>query len=402
MAGPLAGFRVVDLSMMLSGPWAADILGDQGADVIKVEVPGVGDYTRLLRNRSGGLSSMFVNINRSKRSITLNLKDPAGIGVLKKMVETADVLVQNFRPGVVGRLGIGWEDLRLVRPELVYLSITGFGPEGPYAQRRVYDPVVQALSGLTAIQGGGDALRPRLIRTVLPDKLSAVAASQAVTAALLARERTGERQHVEISMLDTVLSFLWASDMGAYTFMDKPTQPEAAASFIDLIYETADGYMTVSVMSDREWKAFCLAVGKPEHLEDERFATPEARDENVNERLELIQSELLARTRDEWLEIFHEHDVPCAPALTRAEVIEHPQVLASDVLIETEHPAAGRLRQTRTPAKWRDTVPDPPRGAPLLGEHNEEVLAEIGYDEEEIRGFRERGVIGSEIHGVEA
>ncbi|MGH3087139.1 MAG: CaiB/BaiF CoA transferase family protein [Rubrobacteraceae bacterium] len=402
MPGPLAGFRIVDLSMMLSGPWAADILGDQGAEVIKVEMPGVGDYTRLLRNRSGGLSSMFVNINRSKRSITLNLKDPAGVEVLKRLVETADVLVQNFRPGVVDRLGIGWEDLRAIRPELVYLSITGFGPEGPYAQRRVYDPVVQALSGLTTVQAGSDELRPRLIRTVLPDKLSAVAASQAVTAALLARERTGEGQHVEISMLDTVLGFLWASDMGAYTFMDKPMQPSEAASFIDLIYETADEHMTVAVMSDREWKAFCLAVGKPEHLEDERFATPEARDENVNERLELIQSELLAKTRDEWLEIFHEHDVPCAPALTRAEVIEHPQVLASDVLIETEHPAAGRLRQTRTPAKWHGTIPDPPRGAPLLGEHNEEVLSEIGYGEEEIGRLRERGVIGSEMHGVEA
>ena len=371
MPGPLAGVRVVDLSMMLAGPWAADILGDQGADVIKVEMPGVGDHTRSLRNRAGGISSMFLNINRSKRSITLNLKDPDGIEVLKELVKTADVLVQNFRPGVVERLGIGWEDLRVVRPELVYLSITGFGPRGPYSQRRVYDPVVQALSSLTTVQAGSDRLRPRLIRTVLPDKLSAVMASQAVTAALLARERTGEGQHVELSMLDTVLSFLWASDMGAYTFMDQPAEPSEAASFIDLIYETADDYMTVSVMSNKEWHAFCHAVGKPEYLKDERFATPEARDKHVNERLDLIQEELRSKPREEWLRIFEEHDVPCAPALTRAEVIEHPQVLASDILLETEHPAAGRLRQTRSPARWRTTVPEPPRGAPLLGEHTQ-------------------------------
>ena len=215
MPGPLAGVRVVDLSMMLAGPWAADILGDQGADVIKVEMPGVGDqYPDPCGTAQGGSPPCSSTSTAQKRSITLNLKDPDGIEVLKELVKTADVLVQNFRPGVVERLGIGWEDLRVVRPELVYLSITGFGPRGPYSKRRVYDPVVQALSSLTTVQAGSDRLRPRLIRTVLPDKLSAVMASQAVTAALLARERTGEGQHVELSMLDTVLSFLWASDMG--------------------------------------------------------------------------------------------------------------------------------------------------------------------------------------------
>ena len=345
---------------------------------------------------------MFLNINRSKRSITLNLKDPDGIEVLKELVKTADVLVQNFRPGVVERLGIGWEDLRR-RPTGIGLSLHHrVRPPRPVFQLRVYDPVVQALSSLTTVQAGSDRLRPRLIRTVLPDKLSAVMASQAVTAALLARERTGEGQHVELSMLDTVLSFLWASDMGAYTFMDQPAEPSEAASFIDLIYETADDYMTVSVMSNKEWHAFCHAVGKPEYLKDERFATPEARDKHVNERLDLIQEELRSKPREEWLRIFEEHDVPCAPALTRAEVIEHPQVLASDILLETEHPAAGRLRQTRSPARWRTTVPEPPCGAPLLGEHTREILSEIGYDAEMIERLRAGGVIGSEMLEVDA
>jgi crotonobetainyl-CoA:carnitine CoA-transferase CaiB-like acyl-CoA transferase len=395
MAGPLSGVRVIDLSTMLSGPWAADILGDQGADVIKVEAPGTGDHTRSLQNRSGGMSSMFLNINRSKRSITLDLKHDDGVKALRDLVAGADVVLQNFRPGVVERLGIAYEDLSALNPRLVYLSISGFGENGPYANRRVYDPIVQALSGLTTIQGGADNLRPRLVRTILPDKLSAVTAAQAVVAALFARERTGEGQHVRLSMLDAVLAFLWASDMGAYTFVDQPVEPEKAASFIDLIYEAADGFMTVSIMSDKEWRAFCTAVDRPDLLDDQRFATAQARDQNVNARLELIQSVISTRTVDEWLTEFGVHDVPCAPALTRRQLIEHPQVLASDVLIETDHPVAGRLRQTRTAARFGGTVPGPPRGAPLLGQHSHEILTELGYDDQRIGQLATAGVLGS-------
>ena len=365
MAGPLAGIRVVDLSSMLSGPWAADILGDQGADVVKIEPPGTGDHVRSLPNRSGGLPAMFVNINRSKRSVTLDLKSADGVAVLLRLFATADVVVQNFRPGVVDRLGIGYDAARAVNPRIVYLSISGFGEHGPYAGRRVYDPVVQALSGLTTIQAGSDPERPRLIRTVLPDKLSSVPAAQAVTAALLARERTGAGQHVQLSMLDTVLAFLWASDMGAYTFRDRPIAPERAASFIDLIYETADGYLTVSTMSNAEWSAFCTAVGRDDMIADARFATPAGRDENVDERLAFIQDQLRARPAAEWLEILPAHGVPCAPALRRRDLITHPQVLASDILRESEHPVAGPLRQTRPAARFSATVPGPPRGAPL-------------------------------------
>lgn len=396
MAGPLEGIRVVDLSSMLSGPWAADILGDQGADVVKVEPPGVGDHVRLLPNRSGDLPAMFVNINRSKRSVTLNLKSDDGVATLLRLFETADVVVQNFRPGVVDRLGIGYEDARRVNSRIVYLSISGFGEDGPYADRRVYDPVVQALSGLTTIQAGSDEARPRLVRTVLPDKLTSVTAAQSVTAALLARERTGEGQHVRLSMLDTVLAFLWASDMGAYTFRDKPIEPEKAASFIDLIYETSSGYMTVSTMRDPEWTAFCRAAGREDMIADPRFATAADRDANVNERLEFIQSELHKRPAEEWLELLPEHGVPCAPAMRRRELLDHPQVLASDILLESEHPVAGPLRQTRTAARFEGTVPDPPRGAPLIGQHNLEVLAEAGFSESEIAALVASGAVGDE------
>ena len=393
MAGPLAGFRIVDLTTMLSGPWATSILGDQGADVIKVEVPGVGDHTRSLGNRSGGLSVGFLNINRSKRSITLNLKHDQGKSILEKLAASADVFIQNFRPGVVERLGISEPDIRKVSPTVVYLSISGFGERGPLAQKPVYDPVVQAISGLATVQAGSDNARPRLIRTTLPDKLTSVVASQAVSAALLARERTGKGQHVRLSMLDAVLNFLWASDMGGQTFVDQPVSSQAAASFIDLIYETKDGYMTVSTMSNKEWAALAKAFDRQEMLEDPRFKTPELRDQNVDARLSLVQDVLSTKTTQEWLEIFEKEDVPSAPALTRQQVIEHPQVIDSEVLLEHEHPVAGRLRQTRTAARFEGTPPDIRRGAPRLGEHNSEILSELGFSAEEIAELRDCGAV---------
>lgn len=400
MPGPLEGYKVIDVSAMLSGPWAADLLGDQGAEVIKVEAPGKGDHTRRLQHSNGGLAATFININRSKRALSLDLKHPRGKEVLIRLAGDADVFVQNFRPGVVERLGIGYEALQAVNPRLVYLSISGFGEKGPLAHQRAYDPIVQALSGLTTIQAGSDDQRPRLVRTVLPDKLTSITAAQAVTAALLARERTGRGQHIRLSMLDAVLAFLWVSDMGGQTFVHKPVEPQKAASFIDLIYETREGYMTVSAMGDREWEGLCRAVGHTEWMEDPRFKTPGLRDENADERLKLIQGALLEKTAAQWLPLLEAHDVPCAPALTRSQVVEHPQVAASGILMEYEHPTAGRLRQARPAARFEGTPVGPPRGAPRLGEHSAEILLEIGYSQSEITALRADGVIG-EAQGKE-
>lgn len=396
MPGPLHGVRVVDLTSMLSGPWATMILADQGADVIKVEVPNVGDHVRSLGNQSGGMSAMFLNINRSKRSVTIDLKSSEGIQLLEKIVATADVFVQNFRPGVVDRLGVGYHDIAKVKPDIVYVSMSGYGEAGPYANAPVYDPVIQAVSGLTTVQAGSDAERPRLVRTVLPDKVSAITSAQTITAGLFARERTGEGQHIKLSMLDAVLAFLWASDYGAYTFADRKVTNQAAASFIDLIYETKDGFITVAVMSNKEWVALTKALDRPEWLEDPRFATPSARDKHVDERLAMTQQVLLTRPAAEWLDILEKAGVPCAPALKRSEVIEFPQIKASGSLVEYQHHTAGRLRQTRPPARFEKTPSEIRSGAPLLGEHNQELLEEIGLSETDIAGLRERGVIGSE------
>ena len=396
MSGPFEGVKIVDVTTMLSGPWATAILGDQGADIVKVEVPGKGDHVRSLGNRRGGMSSMFLNINRNKRSITLDLKKPEGRDLLLKIAETADVFVQNFRPGVVERLGVGYGDVAKVNPGIVYMSLSGFGEKGPWVHKPVYDPVIQAVSGLTTIQAGSDGERPRLVRTVLPDKFSAMAASQAIGAALFRRERTGKGQHVRLSMLDAILSFLWASDFNAQTFPDAEVSNQAAASFIDLIYRTKDGYMTVAVMSDKEWRGLCKALDREEWLEDERFATPAARDAHVDERLDLTQQVLLERNTDEWMDILEACGVPCAPALTRNDVIDHPQVVASGIVIESEHPAAGRLRQTRNAARFEGSPATHRAGAPQLGEHSTEILSEIGLTEAEVAGLYENGVIGGE------
>jgi crotonobetainyl-CoA:carnitine CoA-transferase CaiB-like acyl-CoA transferase len=393
MAGPLEGLRIVDLSTMLSGPYATDLLGDLGADVIKVEERAAGDHTRALQNRSGGMSSMFLNINRSKRSIAVDLKQAEGKQVVLDLYRTADVVVQNFRPGVVDRLGIGYEAAKAVKDDIIFLSISGFGQSGPYAGRRVYDPIIQALSGLTTLQAGSDDERPRLLRTILPDKVSAITASQTILAAIIARDRQGVGQHIQLSMIDSVLSFLWASDMGAYTFVDQEVQPAQAASFIDLIYQASDGYMTVSIMSNKEWEAFCHASDQTHLLTDERFATPAARDANVDARLQLIQDTVATRTVAEWVKIFDEFDVPNAPALTRAQVIADPQVDYNNTLIETDHRVAGRLRQTRPPAIFGVTPPGSPKGAPTLGEHSNEILRELGYSTSEIDALHQSNVV---------
>jgi crotonobetainyl-CoA:carnitine CoA-transferase CaiB-like acyl-CoA transferase len=396
MSGPLAGIRIVDMTTMLSGPWAAMILADQGADVVKVELPGVGDHVRSLGNQRAGMSAMFLNINRNKRSITVDVKQPRGRDIVLDLAKTADVFIQNFRPGVVDRLGVGESDIRRVAANIIYASISGFGDKGPWVSKPVYDPIIQAISGLTTVQAGSDQERPRLIRTVLPDKLAAVSVAQSIAAALVAKERTGQGQHVRISMVDAVLYFLWASDMGAQTYPDETVSDQEAASFIDLIYQTKDGYMTVAIMSNKEWVGMTKALEKPEWLADERFATPSARDRHVNERLVMTQKVLLTRTTADWMARLEAHDVPCAPALKRHEVITHPQVVASGTVIEVNHHAAGVLRQARSPAHFDGTPSSIRRGAPLLGEHNDEVLREMGYTQAMVADLRANKIIGSE------
>ncbi len=376
MPGPLSGVRIIDLSNVISGPMATMALADQGAEVIKIE-RAEGDFTRHVANRRGGMSASYLNNNRNKKSVIVDLKDPDGIATVKRLVSGADVFVQNFRPGVADRLGLGADVLAALNPRLIYMSIVGFGFEGPLADKPTYDPLIQAVSALTTVQAGSDEVRPRLIRTILPDKLTAVQASQAITAALFARERTGEGQEVRLSMLDTVVSFLWNSDMGGHTFVGDETQTEDAQSFVDLIYEVADGYASISVMQDKHWEGLARATSRPDILLDERFTDAELRDINRDARLHLTQTIVSGFKRDELLDRLELEGVPCAPVLTRREMRTHPQVQANQSIVEYDHPVAGRLRQARNPAQFLGTPTGEMAPAPSLGEHTDEILESV-------------------------
>lgn len=374
MTGPLSGIRIIDLTNVVSGPMATMMLADQGADVIKVERAD-GDFTRQLATRRGGHSASYLNNNRNKRSIVLDLKNPDDLETVKQLVADADVFVQNFRPGVVERLGLGYEALKALNPRLVHMSIAGFGFDGPLVAKPVYDPLIQALSALTTVQAGSDAERPRLVRTILPDKLTAVQASQAITAALLARERTGEGQKVTLSMLDTVAAFLWGSDMNGHTFVGDELEKEESQSFMDLIYDVADGYLSISIMQDKHWQALAEATGRPDILEDPRFGSAEKREINKDARLKLTQTIVKDMKRDVLLARLEQAGVPCAPVLTRTEMRQHPQMQANGTFIEYDHPTAGRLRQARPPALFHGTPSGAVKPAPELGEHTDEILA---------------------------
>jgi len=394
MKGPLAGFRILDLSRVLSGPASTMLLADQGADVIKVE-PLRGDITRQMGVGQHGMTSGFLNMNRGKRGIAVDLKREAGVEIIKRIAATADVFVQNFRPKAIEDLGLGYSVIKKISPEIVYVSINGFGDRGPYAHKRVYDPIIQALSGITDVQADEDSGRPRMMRTVVPDKTTALTAAQAITAALLSRERTGMGQHVKLAMLDAMIAFLWPEGMINFTVIDSKRDTRTGQLANDLVFKTTDGYITAGAVSDQEWNGMCAALEKPEWLEDKRFNSTAARFVNAKERIAWTGKILETRSSDEWLKRLDEHGVPCAPILTRSETIEHEQVKTNELIIEYEHPGLGKVRQPRSAARFEGAEEHPNPIAPHLGEHNQSVLEEVGYSPEEIRKLSKNGVITS-------
>ncbi len=396
MDGPLEGYRIIDLTAMVSGPIATMMLAEQGADVVKVEPPGQGDLVRAIGGARSGITPLFATSNRSKRSIVIDLKQSAGVEILKRLVSTADVFVQNFRPGTADRMGIGESVLRAVAPNLIYVSISGFGEKGPCAQQRVYDPIIQARSGLAAMQRDRETGRPRLVRTIIADKLTALTAAQAMTAALLARERTGEGQHVRIAMLDAMISFLWPEGMMQYTFVrdgDELGRQSRNSQIPELLFETSDGFITAGTVSDREWQGFARAAQRPELVEDARFATSTARMKNWDERLDVMGEVFRTDTTAHWLERLTAEQVPCAPILECHELLTDPQIAANELIEEVDHPQVGRIRHIRPAARFDRTAARVRGFAPTLGQHTDEVLAEIGLQESELAALRTAGTI---------
>ncbi|MBF66335.1 MAG: hypothetical protein CMQ29_01400 [Gammaproteobacteria bacterium] len=393
MSGPLSGIRVLDLSRVLSGPLATTLLADQGAEVIKVEGFG-GDVVRAMGG--GGLTAGFLAANRGKKSIAVDLHGEAGIDVIKRLAASVDVFVQNFRPGAAEGLGVGAETIQAINPRIVYCSISGFGEKGPYSHKRVYDPVIQSLSGLADLQAADANDRPRMVRTVIPDKTTGLTAAQAITAALLARERTGEGQHVKVAMLDVMVSYLWAEGLNGLSKVGDEAHVKRGQRSRDLIFETADGYITAGAISNREWKGMCEALGHPEWLEDERFKTTADRFRNSAARLDMTADVLKTRTSVEWLERLDAFEVPSAPVLSRPEVIEQEQVRVNELIFEYEHPGIGQVRQPRSAARFEKTPTNTPQFAPALGQHTREVLAAGGFSLDEVERLIAAGVLGAD------
>jgi crotonobetainyl-CoA:carnitine CoA-transferase CaiB-like acyl-CoA transferase len=386
MPGPLHGVRVIDLTGVVSGPFATMFLADQGADVIKIE-PISGDITRRSRatiDKSGQFSALFISSNRGKRSLAIDVKSEAGRDVLAKLVAQADVLVQNFRPGTMERLGLGAEELRRRHPRLIYVSISGVGDTGPYVKKRVYDPIIQGLSGFADIQSQPVTNRPQMIRTIVCDKTTAVMTAQAVCAALYAREKTGKGDHIQVAMLDVMISYLWPEGMMQYTVVGSEVTAADPNDRPDLVFKTSDGYITCGTISDSEWQGFCKATGDPELANDARFATPSGRSVNATARINKMQEYISQHTTAEWLERLDAADVPCAPILRRGEIIHNEQVVARGIIAEIDQPTVGRVRQPKPAARFELNEAAIGGPAPRIGEHSREVLSALGYDDRAI------------------
>jgi crotonobetainyl-CoA:carnitine CoA-transferase CaiB-like acyl-CoA transferase len=392
MPGPLHGVRVLDLTAMISGPMATMILADQGADVIKIEPPA-GDLMRHYGVMRRGMSSSFLSNNHGKRSLTVDIKSPAGLEIVLKLAATADVLVQNFRPGAIERMGLGEDTVRAAKPDIIYVSISGFGERGPYAGQRVYDPVIQALCGLAEIQSDRETGQPRMVRTVIPDKTTAVTAAQAITAALFARERTGQGQHVRLAMLDTMVAYLWPEASSSLSFVGNEADPARGQMGLDLVFKTQDRHITAGAVSDAEWQGMCRALERPDLIADERFSSVAARSKNVVERRAIMSAELAKWPSVDILRRLRSENVPCAPVLSRVEVLDDEQVVINGIIEVHDDAVLGPVRQPRPAARFSITPAAVRRLAPYLGADNRGIMTELGYSANDVDRLAAAGVL---------
>ncbi|MBJ7367974.1 MAG: CoA transferase [Ilumatobacteraceae bacterium] len=383
--GPLTGIRVVDMSVMISGPLAGMTLADQGAEVIKVESPGLGDMMRYLGSQKNGITGIYALHNRGKKSLVVDLKKPEGTEVLRSLVATADVLIQNFRPGAVERLGFGYEDVRAINPDIVYVSIAGFGADGPSSNRRVYDNVIQAASGLASVQTDAATGKPAIFKHLICDKVTAYTVAQAITAALFARERGAGGQHITISMLDAAIAFTWPDCAMDVALLDEDALRTATISSAYSAMEFKDGYATSSVVTQSEFEGYCAALGVPEVAQDERFKDREARAINAAALKEILQHQLSTISVHDFLEGALIHDVPASGLNTLATVVDDPQVIHNETFFIREHPQAGTMREVRNAPRFKGTPTKMQPPAPAMGAHSDEIVSSLGLDAAALR-----------------
>mgnify|MGYP003857358479 FL=1 len=383
--GPLTGIRVVDMSVMISGPLAGMTLADQGAEVIKVESPGLGDMMRYLGSQKNGITGIYALHNRGKKSLVVDLKKPEGTDVLRSLVATADVLIQNFRPGAVERLGFGYEDVRAINPNIVYVSIAGFGADGPSSNRRVYDNVIQAASGLASVQTDAATGKPAIFKHLICDKVTAYTVAQAITAALFARERGAGGQHITVSMLDAAIAFTWPDCAMDVALLDEDALRTATISSAYSAMEFKDGYATSSVVTQSEFEGYCAALGVPEVAVDERFKDREARAVNAVALKEIVVRQLQTISVHEFLEGALVHDVPASGLNTLETVVDDPQVIHNETFFIRDHPQAGSMREVRNAPRFKGTPTKMQPPAPAMGADSDDIVSSLGLDAAALR-----------------
>ncbi len=389
---PLEGVTVMEFSTMITASFAAMMMAEQGARVIKVEPLGAGDPMRYIGANKGGIAALFANCNRGKRSIRVNIKEESGQALIRDMVPEVDVFIHNFRPGVMDKLNLGADTLRALNPRLIYTAISGFGKEGPLGGAPAYDPIIQAHAGLTATQGIGDT--SAFFRTLICDKITAYTACQAVTSALYFRERSGEGQVIDLSMLDAGLFFIFPDGFQNHTLLDEDVLPEPL--LIDLLYEltpTKDGAVTISAGNQELQMRSLIAVGMEHLLADDRFNSFEKLVTNLAEFKSLVSEAYLQYTTDEVIALLKEADVPCARCLSKDEVLDQEQITANDTVEIIDHPLMGKMRVVKSPARFGGERLSPSRPSPDHGEHTREVLEEFAVPSSKIDQLSAAGLV---------
>ena len=396
LPGPLDGIRVLDLTRVVAGPYCAMFLGDLGAEVVKVEQPGFGDDTRGWGPPfTGGESAYYLCINRNKKSITLDLKSTEGVELLRQMTKVADVVIENFRPGTMERLGLGEQQLRQFNPRLIYASLTGFGADGPMRDSPGYDLIVQAWGGLMSITGTPEG-EPVKVGVAIIDLVAGLMLGKAITAALFARERIGLGQRIDTSLLEAEVASL--INVGSNYLIGGKIPSRWGNAHPNIVpyqnFKTADGYFVLGVASETIWRRFCQAIGRPDLAEDSRFADNAKRVENRTALIALLSEVFLSRTNQTWLKLLNNAEVPCAPVQTVDQVFQSPQVLHRDMLVGVEHPTAGKVPMAGVPVKFSLTPASVRLPPPLLGEHNRQVLKTwLDMSDEAIEELQRKNIV---------
>ncbi|MCE2464756.1 MAG: CoA transferase [Dehalococcoidia bacterium] len=394
----LDGVRVLDLTRALAGPYCSMMLGDYGADVVKIEIPGTGDDTRGWGPPYiGDQSAYFLSINRNKRSITLNLRNPKGRDVFMEMARTADVIVENYTPGVTARLGIDYDSVKAIKPGIIYCSISGFGQTGPYREKPAYDQVMQGLGGIMSLTGEPDG-SPVKMGIALTDIGAGMMGAYGILAALYHRESSqgGEGQHIDVSMLD--LQVAWLTYMGGYFFATGNNPQKVGAAHPTLVPYQAfmcqdSKYINIAVGSERLWQRFCAAMGRKDLQDDPNYAENGDRVRNRSKLVPLLQEEFLKKPTAEWVTQLEAGGVPCGPINELSDVFTDPQVLERNMLLEVAHPTLGTIKQAGIPIKYSRTEGEIRLPPPLLGEHTRELLTEMGYTEAQLKDLADSEAI---------